>query len=64
MDLQQVKSNLNKMIVYKGLRNVYRLTACILRKSKQGFYYQAELQDTISNNCVMYVSLTDVEVEK
>ena len=61
MELEQVKRNLNKMVVYKGIPNIYKLTACILRKDKNGFYYQTELQDTKNNNTVLYSGLNDVE---
>lgn len=61
MELKEVKNNLNNMVVYKGIKNIYRLTACILRKGKDGFYYSAELIDTKSNS-VMYCRLNDIEV--
>lgn len=62
MELQEIKRNLNRMVVYKGCKDVYRLTACIIRKNENGFFYQAELQDTKCNNSVSYGKLTDIEV--
>lgn len=64
MELQQVKNNLLKMVVYNGIKGVYRLTACILRKGKQGFFYQAELQDTKHGNSIVICRLEDIEVEE
>lgn len=62
MELQQVKRNLNKLVVYNGSIGVYRLTACTLRKGKEEFYYQAELQDTKHGNSVIICRLSDIEV--
>lgn len=64
MELQQVKSNLNKAVVYNGVKGVYRLTACVLRKGKTGYFYQAELQDTKHGNSVVICRLEDIEVEQ
>ncbi len=60
MELEQVKRNLNKMVVYKDIANIYRLTACIIRKNENGFYYQVELEDTKSNNSKIYGGLKDI----
>ena len=46
MKLEEVKKNLNKLIVYKGEPNIYQLKACILRRGEKGYFYQAELLDT------------------
>ena len=65
MDLQEVKRNLNKMIVYKGTADIYKLTACIIRKNEKGFYYQAEIIDTKCGHSLLYCPLEDItEVEK
>ena len=61
MDIKQVKSNLNKMVVYKGIKGIYKLTACILRKGENGFFYQAELQDTKHGKSIIYCKLDDLE---
>lgn len=63
MELQQVKTNLNKMVVYKGQKGIYKLTACILRKNKQGLCYSAELLDTKCGNSVVICKLKDIERE-
>ncbi len=63
MQIEEVKKNLNKMVAYRGKQGIYRLTACILRKGANGFYYQAELYDTKSNNSVVICGLDDVEGE-
>lgn len=60
MKIEDVKRNLNKMVVYKGVSGVYRFSGCMLRKDKDNFYYQAELQDTKSGNSVIMGKLDDV----
>lgn len=60
MDIKDVKKNLNQMVIYKGKKDIYKLTACILRKNEQGYYYQAELFDTKCGNSVLICSLDDV----
>ena len=65
MELEQVKRNLNKMVVYKGIPNIYKLTACTLRKNEEGFFYQVELQDTKNKNSVIIGGMKDIdEVER
>lgn len=65
MEIEQVKKNLNKMVVYKGVKDAYKMTACILRKSKNKFFYQVEMQDIKCNNSIVYGRLNDVcEVEQ
>lgn len=62
MELSRVKYKLNKEVEYKGVK--YRLTACILRyKEKDGYYYQAELQD-LNANSVLICKLDDVKETK
>ena len=61
MDIKDVKKNLNSMVVYKGIADIYRLTACILRKGEAGLYYQAELLDTKHGKSVIITDLKDVE---
>lgn len=60
MEIKQVKSNLNKMVTYKGTKDVYKLTACILRKGENGYFYQAELQDTKHGNSIIICKLDDL----
>lgn len=64
MELQQVKSNLNKMVVYKGQKGIYKMTACILRKNGRGCCYSAELLDTKHGNSIIVCKLKDIEVEE
>ena len=64
MELQEVKRNLNKMVTYKGKKGVYKMTACTLRKGKDGIYYTVELLDTKHGNSVLICNLNDVEVEQ
>lgn len=61
MKIEDVKKNLNKMVVYKGKSDIYKLTACILRGGEKGVFYQAELQDTKSKNSVLICNLGDIE---
>ncbi|MBR3592168.1 MAG: hypothetical protein IKL46_04885 [Clostridia bacterium] len=51
------------MVVYKGKKGIYKMTACTLRKGKDGIYYSAELLDTKHGNSVLHCSLNDIEVE-
>lgn len=60
MDLQEVKRNLNKMVAYKGIKDVYMLTGCTLRKNKEGYFYQVELQDTKHGRSVIVCKLSDI----
>ena len=64
MDLQQVKSNLNKMVVYKDTKGVYKFVGCRLYKDKKGFQYSAELLDTKHGNSYLTCDLKDIEVEE
>ena len=63
MDLQQVKSSLNKKVVYKGTKGVYKFIGCRLYKDKHGFQYSAELLDTKHGNSILFCDLKDIEVE-
>ena len=58
MDLQEVKSNLNKDVLYNGVK--YELVACILRKNEQGYFYQAEIKNKRANS-VMICKLDDIK---
>lgn len=73
MKIEEIKRNLNKIVHYKDSRNNidsdYLFTGCILRRGKNGFYYQAELQDMKSERTILICKLDDVqavgsEVEK
>lgn len=61
MKLEDVKRNLNKMVVYQGKKDIYRLTACVLRKDdEKGYYYQAEISDIKSGRSLSYCRLDDI----
>lgn len=69
MDLKEVKRFIGKIVYYDtGQLNIdgcsvkdFILTACILRKKKNGpLYYQAELKDTVCKRSVMIVPLEKV----
>lgn len=65
MTIENVKKNLNKPVIFKNpklnLECSYILTACIIRRGKQGFFYQAELQDIKQNNSVMRCGLEEIK---
>lgn len=63
MDIKDVKKNLNTMVVYKGKQGIYMLSACIIRKNKSNYFYQAELLDTKNNNSIVICGLDDIETE-
>lgn len=64
MELQEVKSNLNKKVVYKGTKGVYKFVGCRLYKDKKGLQYSAELLDTKHGRSLLTCSLNDIEVEE
>ncbi len=61
MQIEEVKRNLNRIVVYKDVPDTYRLTACILRRGEKGIFYQAELQDVKAKNSVLICRLEDIE---
>lgn len=61
MEIQDVKRNLNKMIVYNGERGIYRLVGCIIRKNEKGFYYTVELLDVKHGRSLLVCKLKDIE---
>ena len=62
MQIEEVKRNLNKKVRY-GEKSGYTLTACILRKSEKGFFYQAEILDDQHGKSVVICKLEDVRGE-
>ena len=62
MELTEVKSNLNKMVAYKGKTGIYKLTACILRKQDKEYVYTAELFDVKHGNSVLICDIKEIEV--
>lgn len=69
MELKSVKSHMNRVVFYDTVQlNIggsslkdFILTACILRKKKNGpMYYQAELMDTENKNSMIIVPLEKI----
>lgn len=60
MNIEEVKRNLNKIVTYKEKPNLYKLTACVIRKGEDGFFYQAELLDTRHGGSLLYCKLEDI----
>lgn len=60
MTITEAKKHLNKFVKYEGGDNIYKLTACILRKDKNGLFYRVELLDTINGNSVLIAGLDDI----
>lgn len=60
MDIKAVKQNLNKLVVYRDKQDTYKLTACIIRKQENKYFYQVELLDTKHGNSVMICRLEDI----
>ena len=63
MKIEEVKKNLNKKVVYKGMPSKYKLTACILRKKDNKYYYQAELLDIKHGRSLLICGLEDIAEE-
>lgn len=61
MKIEEVKKNLNKKVKYKDSAGAYKLTACILRKNENGFFYQAELLDLKSGRSALICRLEDIQ---
>ena len=61
MEAQNIKRNLNRFVIYKGIANIYQLTGGIIRKDKYGNeFYQAELTDTKHGKSIVICRLEDV----
>ena len=59
MDIQRVKFNLGRQVLFRGVP--YTLTACIMRQGEQGFYFQAELRDNKAASAIVIADLKEVE---
>lgn len=59
MDISRVKFNLNRTVIHNGAE--YRFIGCILRMNKDGFYYEAELQDVRAHNSTLICLLRDIQ---
>lgn len=62
MDISRVKFNLGRKVIYDDTE--YLLTACTIRPSEHGFFYQAELQDTSASSSVIITSLSKINEKK
>lgn len=60
MTIDEAKKNLNKMVNYNGTTDIYKLTACILRRNERGYFYRAEILDINHGSTVLYVGLPDI----
>ena len=58
MDIKRVKFCLGRNVDYNGIK--YRLTAVIMRQAKNGFHFQAELEDQTARSSVVIADLKDV----
>lgn len=65
MKPEQIRASLNRRVRCKsaktGIDADYILTGAIFRKGKQGFFYQAELQDQKQSKSILICSLDEVE---
>lgn len=59
MDISRVKFNLNRTVIHNGA--TYRFTGCILQMNKDGFYYEAELQDIKAQNSTLCCRLETIQ---
>lgn len=59
MDISRVKFNLGRKVIYHDTE--YVLSACIIRASEQGYFYQAELKDLSALHSVIVARLSEVE---
>lgn len=63
---KDIKHNLNKKVIYnkasEGLKIPCILTGGIIRKGKDGYFYQAELKEE-KTGCIIYGKLEDCEAE-
>jgi hypothetical protein len=64
MDIKAVKENLNHKVKLKGRDGEYLFSGYILRKVKDTFIHQAELQDLQCGHCIVIAKLEDVEKAK
>ena len=68
MTPEEIKKNLNKRVHFRsdhaGVDADYILTGAIFRRGKQGFYYQAELQDLKQQRSIIICKLEEIEAIK
>lgn len=69
MKLEQVKRNLNQVVLFVDPRRPeeatsYQLAGCMLRKNETGYYYEVELYDLKAKSSRLITRLEDIrEVE-
>lgn len=61
MIIDEVKKNLNRLVIYKPTGTQYELTGCILRLNENGYYYQAEIKHLAGVPSIIYCRLEDIE---
>lgn len=66
MTIENVKKSINMPVKFTNPKlnmkdSEYVLTACIIRRGQQGFFYQAELQDIKQNNSILICGLEEIE---
>jgi hypothetical protein len=65
MKAEEIKANLNKRVRYvnqqAGVDTDYILTGAIFRRGKEGFFYQAELQDLKNQKSILICSLDKIQ---
>lgn len=61
MDITEVKWNLGRTVIRRTEKQTakYKLTGCIIRKGKNGFFYQAELQD-LNERSIVICKLSEI----
>lgn len=68
MTPEEIKKNLNQRVRLRserlGIDTEYLLTGAIFRKGKQGFFYQAELQDLKQQRSILICKLEEIEAIK
>lgn len=66
MDIKYLKQNLNNLVKLTNQKlfienSKFILSGCTIRKNKNGFYYQAELQDLNNSRSILICRLEDIE---
>lgn len=64
MEPKNIKSALNTQVKLKGHDGEYLFSGYILRRIKDKFIHQAELQDLSCGHCIVTARLEDVEESK
>lgn len=68
MKATDIKRNLNKPVIFTesryGNKHKYILTGATIRLGEEGFFYQAELTDTVCGKSVIICRLDEIEEVK